>query len=195
MDNPTIKNILEEHNKWSVDSATGKRADLSGADLYGADLSGADLYGADLSGANLSGANLSRANLSRANLYGADLSGADLYGADLYGANLSGANLSGANLSRADLSGAWISNPTGDKVHLIKRPVQINTKEYNIVIFDHHMQIGCESHTFVSWWGFDDGRIIAMEGAKALKFWREWKKPLQQIIENVREIAAQEPKQ
>jgi len=93
--------ILASHAKWLADTATGGRANLSGADLSGANLSGANLSRADLSGANLSWAALSRANLSRANLSGADLSGADLSRANLSGANLSWANLSGANLSWA----------------------------------------------------------------------------------------------
>jgi hypothetical protein len=104
-----LSEILASHAKWLADTATGDRANLSGANLSRADLSGADLSRADLSGANLSRADLSGANLSRANLSGADLSGADLSRADLSWANLSGADLSWADLSRADLSRANLS--------------------------------------------------------------------------------------
>ena len=66
-----LKDVLDKHKQWTIDNATGERANLYRANLYGA----------KLSGANLSGANLSRANLSGANLYGANLSRADLTGA------------------------------------------------------------------------------------------------------------------
>jgi hypothetical protein len=201
MNTAEIQTVLKKHRQWLRSDHKGARADLSGANLSGADLSGAnlsganlsgadlsgaDLSGANLSGADLSGANLSGADLSGANLYRADLSGADLYRADLSGADLSGADLSGADLSGANLNQACVTDPSGDTVQLIEHPIQLSTKEYHIIIFDKHMQIGCEPHTFTSWWDFDESRIIHMEGGKALKFWRQWKKPLQQIIGNMR---------
>jgi len=101
-----LKVILDKHSKWSKDSTTGTRADLSDADLIGANLREANLIGADLRDADLRGANLRGANLSGADLRDADLSGADLRDADLSEANLSEANLSGADLRDADLRGA-----------------------------------------------------------------------------------------
>ena len=80
-----------------------EKANLRGADLSGANLSDANLRGANLSDANLRGANLRGANLSDADLRYADLSGANLSDANLRGANLSDANLRGADLSDADL--------------------------------------------------------------------------------------------
>ena len=127
----------------------------------------ADLYGANLSGSDLYGANLSRANLSRANLFGADL-----YGADLSRAFLSGANLSGANLSGADLSG---------DVKIKQPPIQLDAIKYGIIIFDAHMKIGCEFHSIAEWYGFDDRRILEMDGKGALEWWKRWKDPLMAI--------------
>ena len=46
-----LKDVLDKHKQWTIDNATGERADLrdaylSRAYLYRADLSRADLYGA-----------------------------------------------------------------------------------------------------------------------------------------------------
>ena len=113
-----LSEILASHAKWLADTATGDRADLSGANLSGATLSGANLSGATLSGATLSGANLSWANLSWANLSGANLSWATLSRADLSGATLSRADLSGATLSRANLSRANLSRANLSRANL-----------------------------------------------------------------------------
>jgi len=157
-------------------------ADLTGADLTGANLRGADLTGADLTGANLNSANLNRANLcgaylNRANLTGAYLNRADLNRADLRGADLSGADLCDADLCDADLRGAKIRN----KLTIEKAPLQITGAKWRITIWDEHMQIGCEFHSLADWFSFDDHRILEMDGKTALKFWRNWKKPLQAI--------------
>ena len=151
----------------------------SGANLSRAYLSGANLSGANLSRANLSRAYLSGANLSRANLSRAYLSGAYLSGANLSGANLSGAYLSGADLFGADLSGAkWNGSIT-----LTQAPIQISIPNYWMVyILDHHMQIGCEIHTFEEWSGFDDRQIKRMSG-QALEFWRKYKPMLMAACE------------
>ena len=130
--------------------------------------------GANLSGADLSGANLSRANLSRAYLSGANLSGAYLSGADLSGAYLSGADLFGADLSGAKWNGS---------ITLTQAPIQISIPNYWMVyILDHHMQIGCEIHTFEEWSGFDDRQIKRMSG-QALEFWRKYKPMLMAACE------------
>jgi len=126
-----------------------------------------DLRGAYLSGADLRGAYLS----------GADLSGAYLSGADLSGADLSGAYLRGAYLKGADLRGAYLS---GD-IKISLTPIQVSTPIYYVTIFDDHMKIGCELHCIADWWGFDDARIIKMDGKRALEFFRKWKEPLMAI--------------
>ena len=101
----------------------------------------------------------------------------DLRGADLTGADLTGADLTGAYLRGADLTGAYLTGET----KIDKQPLQISTPVYFISIFDAHMQIGCEFHSLVDWWEFDDARIVKMDGKKALEFWRKWKAPLQVI--------------
>ena len=154
-------------------------ADLSDADLRYADLSDADLRYADLNGANLSGADLSGANLSGANLSGANLSGADLNYANLSGADLNYANLNYANLSGADLSGA---DPRG--VHGVNdctKCIQIDT--YPITYTAEIIQIGCQRHTHQEWADFTDAQIRAMDGVKALSWWRKYKDWLFKTIE------------
>jgi len=131
-------------------------------------------YGADFSGANLSWANLRGADLS-----GANLSGADLRGADFSGANLSWANLRGANLSGADLSGANLRGAIGN----LKNVKSMQIEDYSIVYTDTDLFIGCEKHPIFDWWKFDDAVIEAMDGEKALIFWKKWKPVLMNIIE------------
>ena len=129
---------------------------------------------------NLGYANFSRANLSDANLSGANLSGADLSRADLIRADLSDANLSGADLSRADLNRADLNSCTGNRSEIKSI---FTFKTYPITYTDKVMQIGCERHELSEWWDFDDARIVKMDGKKALKFWRESKDIIKQIIE------------
>ena len=81
------------------------------------------------------------------------------------------------DLRGADLTGAYLTGET----KIDKQPLQISTPVYFISIFDAHMQIGCEFHSLVDWWEFDDARIVKMDGKKALEFWRKWKAPLQVI--------------
>ena len=111
--------VLNDHNDWLKNAATGRRADLSGLDLHGvslrntnlshADLAGADLSEADLRGVALIGANLTRARLFGADLRNADLTDADMSDADLRTAILTGANLAGVDLWRANLQECTIS--------------------------------------------------------------------------------------
>ena len=156
-------------------------ANLYGANLYGANLRGADLRGADLYGAKLYGANLYGANLRGANLRGADLRGADLYGAKLYGANLYDANLRGANLRGADLRGADLWWCAGNKSEIKSLWF---SDAYPITYTFEYLQIGCERHKISDWWSFDDRRIVEMDGKTALKFWKENKELIKQIIES-----------
>jgi len=44
------------------------------------------------------------------------------------------------------------------------------------------LQIGCESHLIKDWWKFDDDRIKAMDGDKALNFWAESKSFIKKAI-------------
>ena len=110
-----LEKILEDHEKWLIDSREGKRLELKNVDL-----SYVNLRGANLRGANLSDTDLSSANLWDADLIGADLSNSDLRNTDLSDAylrnvrlncaNLSDANLGGADLRFTDLSSANLKN-------------------------------------------------------------------------------------
>jgi hypothetical protein len=150
-----LKNIVELHGKYLRGEEGGARANLRGADLYGADLYGADLRGADLYGANLRGANLR----------GADLYGADLRGADLYEADLRGADLWGCAGERNHIRSLFVSG-----VYAITYTAEV-------------LQIGCQRYPIADWWGFDDHKILEMDGKKALTFWREMKDFIRMTIE------------
>jgi len=121
---------------------------------------------------------------NKADLSGANLSGAYLSGANLSGADLSGAYLSRAYLSGADLSGADLSRANGEKITIEKIPIQIETGEYHVIIFDAHMKIGCEFHSLVDWWNFDNERIAQMDGTRSRRFWDTWKAPLVVVCES-----------
>ena len=127
--------------------------------------------------AYLGDAYLGGANLRDANLGGANLGGANLRGAYLGDAYLGGAYLGGANLRGANLGGAYL----GDDIKIQEQPIQVGTPRYDVIVFDNHMKIGCEFHSLSDWWGFDDKRILQMDGKVALEFWRKWKAPLQAI--------------
>jgi len=190
-----LRNILELHKKWCNREPGGERVDLEGAHLEGAKLKGTNLEGAKLKGTNLRGANLegaylrgaylNGANLKRAYLEGADLKGAYLEGADLKGANLEGAYLEGADLRGAyleeaylrgaNLFGANLENATyGEGVAISAAPLQISGLEWEIIIFDNHMKIGCELHPIAEWATFKDTRIKLMN-FHAIAFWHEHK--------------------
>ena len=109
------------------------------------------------------------ADLRGADLRGADLSSAYLSGADLRGADLRGADLSSADLSSADLSGAKIH----DGITITKAPIQITGLAWLVSIWDHHMQIGCEFHSYDKWANFDDEDWLRMGGKEALLLKRQ----------------------
>ncbi|MDP3139832.1 MAG: pentapeptide repeat-containing protein [Burkholderiaceae bacterium] len=179
--------VLFSHETTDERQARGRavRVALEAATNSGAYLRGANLSGAYLSDANLSGANLSGAYLSGANLSGAYLRGANLSDAYLSGANLSGAYLRGANLSGAYLRGAYLSGAKWtDEVIINRAPLQLFGLAYNVHILDQHMQIGCELHTLDDWRGFDDERIVQMDGKTALRFWRAHKAALLALAES-----------
>lgn len=125
--------------------------------------SGANLASANLDGANLSGIRLVSANLSGANLRNANLNGANLAGANLSGANLIGASLNGANLASVNLSGAMLR----PGVKITKAPILVTGLIWPVVIWEQHMQIGCQFHSHEAWAGFSDAEWIRMGGSNA----------------------------
>ena len=157
------------HMRHALEQASATRAYLAGAILDGAYLDGANLAGANLAGANLDGANLDGANLD-----GANLDGANLARANLDGANFDGANFDGANLARANLAGATF----GDGVTASRGVLQVLGLRWVVTVFDAHMLIGCQMHSLDDWAAFDDRQIAAMDGAHALRFWRQHKTKL-----------------
>ncbi|OUI91375.1 hypothetical protein HK17_11775 [Acetobacter indonesiensis] len=140
-----------------------------------ANLGGANLRGAYLGGANLRGANLGDANLGGAYLRGAYLGGANLRGATLGGANLGGANLRGAYLENTKFSDDVIAN---------RAPLFLTGLDYDVLILDQHMKIGCELHSIANWRNFDNDRISKMDGLRARKFWKAHKESLLAICES-----------
>ncbi len=171
--------------KWAVSAGANLAgANLAGANLAGAYLAGANLAGAYLAGANLAGANLADANLAgaylaRANLAGANLAdanlagaylaGANLAGAYLAGANLAGANLAGANLADANLADAYLARAKiRDGITITKAPIGVYGLAWPVLIYDQHMQIGCEFHSHDEWRGFGDQDWLRMGGKEAL---------------------------
>jgi len=133
---------------------------------------------ADLRFTNLRSANLRSADLSSANLRFADLRFADLRFADLRSANLSSADLRSADLRSANLRSADLSSTDlretkyTDEITIERQPLFIYGLNWDITILDEHMKIGCELHLIKDWLGYDDNRIIEMDGKTALKFWR-----------------------
>ena len=107
---------------------------------------------------SLSYADLSYADLSGANLGGTNLSGADLRGADLRGADLIDIDLIGIDLTHADLRGAKIR----DNIIISKAPIQIYGLAWPVVIWDNHMQIGCQFHSHAEWDQFNDHEWLGM---------------------------------
>ena len=54
-----------------------------------------------------------------------------------------------------------------------KALVFISGLGYLVTISDRHMQIGCELHEADMWSNFTDREIAAMDGKRALQFWRQ----------------------
>ncbi len=151
------------HMRHALEKATGARANLSGANL---------------SGANLRDAYLRDAYLRDADLRDAYLSCADLRDAYLSGAYLSGAYLRGAYLRGAYLRGASFGASFGEGVTAEQGVLQLLGLRWDVIIFDAHMRIGCQMHPLSDWASFDDRRIAEMDGAHALRFWRQHKSAL-----------------
>jgi hypothetical protein len=112
---------------------------------------------------------LEQASAARANLAWANLAGANLARANLAGANLAGANLDGANLDGATF---------GHGVTASRGVIQLLGLRWTVTIFDVHMRIGCQLHPIADWAGFNDRQIAEMDGAHALRFWRQHKAAL-----------------
>jgi len=174
-----ISEILESHKKWLLGENGGDRANLRDANLCDANLCDADLRDADLRGANLCDADLRGANLRGANLRDADLRGANLRGANLRDANLCDADLRDADLRGADLCDADLCDASGNRKELMSI---LLFPEYPVTYTAGYLQIGCERHIITDWWGFDDKRILQMDGKTALKFWRKNKEIIQSIV-------------
>ena len=99
----SLKEILNLHEKWLNCEDGGEKANLSNADLSNANLKNSDLRYADLSNTNLSDANLENANLENADLSNANLSDANLKDANLRYADLRYSNLRYASLENTNL--------------------------------------------------------------------------------------------
>ena len=153
--------------RLTVEAAVKAGANLDRAYLAGANLDGANLAGANLAGASLDGAYLDRAYLAGANLDGANLAHASLDGAYLAGANLDRANLAGANLDGANLDGELLT----------RAPISLANLQWDILITNNYMRIGCQRHTHAEWSSFGDDDIADM-ASPSLYFWRTWKTPL-----------------
>ncbi len=168
-----IKEILDLHQKWLIDSRSGEKANLSGANLSGLDLSNANLRWANLIGSDLSGADLRWANLSWANLSWANLSEADLRWA-----NLSNANLRRADLRRADLRGADLIDANLIDANLIDANlIDANLKIFQAGLWTAYIQkdsirIGGQNHSIGEWEAFSDSSIAEMH-KEALAWWKE----------------------
>lgn len=125
-------------------------------------------------GASLAGADLADAYLDSFNFSGANLASVNLAGAYLSGANFSGAYLDGAYLDSSNLDGVRGINE-------FVKIIQIDT--YPVAYTADVIQIGCERHTHEAWRAFDDEAILAMDGRKALRWWRKYKDWLFATIE------------
>ena len=178
-----LDEILENHNLWTF-NGKGERANLTGAYLVGVDFADANLMRAYLADANLADANLAGVDLRRANLAGADLTGANLRRADLMDANLAGAKLTGAYLTGANLAGANLADADLTGVAGNMRQIKsLFLEAYPVAYTSEYLQIGCERHTIMEWWEFDDDRIEEMDGEKALIFWAKYRDFIRQAIE------------
>jgi len=78
-------------------------------------------------------------------------------------ADLRSADLRSADLRYADLFGEKIT----------KVPLMVYGLNYDILITENHIKIGCEVHKSEEWKEFDDKRILEMDGKSALLWWKE----------------------
>ena len=59
----------------------------------------------------------------------------------------------------------------------------IQIEDWPITYTSDVMQIGCQCHLLTEWAAFSDAQIRAMDGTRALKFWRKWREMIFKIIE------------
>jgi len=89
-------------------------------------------------------------------------------------ANLTDANLMDANLTDANLAGV------AGNMRQIK---SLFLETYPVAYTSEYLQIGCERHTIMEWWEFDDDRIEEMDGEEALIFWAKYRDFICEAIE------------
>lgn len=159
--------------RFAVEVAAKGGADLTGASLVGLNLAGANLIAgnfrdADLSSTDLAGAYLDSANLSGAVMRSTSLNGASLLGASFASASMESVSLDGASVFGANFAGArW-----QQRITLKRAPMTVSGLDYQVIILDDHMQIGCQLHPISAWGEFDYRRIAEMDGKRAVAFWR-----------------------
>jgi hypothetical protein len=140
---------------------------LVGANLWGADLRDANLWGADLRDADLEGAKLERAKLERAKLERANLERAKLERANLEGANLERAYLRGATREGRQVRKLYLHGAFGC---------------YYVMLWDTHIEVGCKSYDFTEFLSMTDDRAFAIDGDKAVNWYRIYHAPLCAMI-------------
>ncbi len=114
----------------------------------------------------------SRADLRDSDLRGSDLRDSDLRGSNLCGSDLSGSDLRGSDLRDSDLRDSDLRGAMRrDGIVLRLRPLQLFGLDYPVIIFDSHMEIGCQIHSLAEWRAFDNDAIARMDGRHARKFW------------------------
>ena len=70
----------------------------------------------------------------------------------------------------------------GDRIRNNKEIYNICCNDtYNITILPNFIKIGCQFHKKEEWWKFTNREIEAMDGLKAIRFWKKWKPILQAI--------------
>ena len=81
--------------------------------------------------------------------------------------------------ARADLAGADLANAKiRSGITITRAPLAIHGLTWPVVIYDEHMQIGCEFHSLVEWAAFDNDSIARMDPRNAPTFWRAHKATL-----------------
>ena len=75
----------------------------------------------------------------------------------------------GSDLRDSDLRGAKIR----DDITVSKTPIQVGGLYWPVIIWDQHMQIGCEFHSHEDWRNFTDEGWLRMGGKEALHMMRE----------------------
>ena len=75
---------------------------------------------------------------------------------------------------------AWVY---GDKIKNNKDFYNICNATYNITLTPNFIKIGCQFHKKEEWFNFTDREIEAMDGLKAIHFWKKWKPILKAICD------------